>query len=352
MQYVSISYCAIWGRDFTAQGHEFMGSRDQSVHESGRTGGRYHITGEAAYAAERLSAQEKARLTTWLVDQRFSDEDMPRITKEIVNHAVARRPLPTYARAMRLLKFLARHTGIVSDQVDLTAKTPRPEVHLVGEFGLAGKGIGRDVYNSPHLKAMAWTESTHSTEVFYLADYLENEGLVVRNQVRSNLDGPVHSYQVTVAGHQKIEELETIVNGSQASVAMWFDDSLKEAYEHGIAPAVERAGYRPLRIDRKDHINKIDDEIIAEIRRSRFLVADFTQGDIGARGGVYYEAGFAKGLNLPVIFTCQEASVDSLHFDTNHYNHLVWTTPEELRDKLKNRILANIGPGPEAYEQP
>ncbi len=104
-----------------------------------------------------------------------------------------------------------------------------------------------------------------------------------------------------------------------------------------------------MRIDQKEHINKIDDEIIAGIKQSRFLVADFTHGEDGARGGVYYEAGFAHGLGLPVIFTCQKDSVDKLHFDTNHYNHIVWTTPEELREKLKNRILAVIGEGPEAH---
>ena len=58
---------------------------------------------------------------------------------------------------------------------------------------------------------------------------------------------------------------------------MWFDLSMDEAYQNGIQPAIEDAGYEAVRIDRKDHNNKIDDEIIAEIRRSRFLVADFTQ---------------------------------------------------------------------------
>ena len=101
-----------------------------------------------------------------------------------------------------------------------------------------------------------------------------------------------------------------------------------------------------MRIDQKEHINRIDDEIIAEIRRSRFLVADFSHGDGGARGGVYYEAGFAHGLDLPVIFTCREDSVETLHFDTEHYNHIVWANPEELREKLKNRILAVIGEDP------
>ena len=108
----------------------------------------------------------------------------------------------------------------------------------------------------------------------------------------------------------------------------------------------------PSGLTEKEHTNKIEDEIIAEIRRSRFIVADFTQGDSGPRGGVYYEAGFAHGLGLPVIFTCKEGDKDELHFDTNHYNHIVWTTPEDLREKLKNRIRAVIGEGPGSLETP
>ena len=60
---------------------------------------------------------------------------------------------------------------------------------------------------------------------------------------------------------------------------MWFDDSLTTAWEEGITPVIEDAGYEALRIDRKEHVNKIDNEIIAEIRRPRFIVADFTHGD-------------------------------------------------------------------------
>ena len=58
-------------------------------------------------------------------------------------------------------------------------------------------------------------------------------------------------------------------------MAMWFDDEMDAAYSNGIEPAIIDAGYRPVRIDRKPDVNKIDDEIIAEIRRSRFLVSGF-----------------------------------------------------------------------------
>ena len=60
----------------------------------------------------------------------------------------------------------------------------------------------------------------------------------------------------------------------RAYVAMWFNPSMAEIFDKCIEPGVNSAGYKALRIDRKEHNNKIDDEIIAEIRRSRFLIAD------------------------------------------------------------------------------
>ena len=114
----------------------------------------------------------------------------------------------------------------------------------------------------------------------------------------------------------------------------------------GINPAITKARFEPIRIDQKEHTNKIDDEIIAEIRRARFVVADFTHGEDGARGGVYYEAGFAHGLGIKVIFTCREDQIDDLHFDTRQFNHITWNTPEELKEKLTHRISAVFGDGP------
>ena len=122
---------------------------------------------------------------------------------------------------------------------------------------------------------------------------------------------------ITVLGYQHAAEQSANKDLSQCFVAMWFDESMKQAYEEGIEKAVEACGYKPLRIDQKQHLNKIDDEIIAEIRRSRFVVADFTHDATkGVRGGVYYEAGFAHALGLPVIFSCkkdQEKSFTLIH---------------------------------------
>lgn len=127
---------------------------------------------------------------------------------------------------------------------------------------------------------------------------------------------------------------------------MWFNPEMRLAYDQGFDPAIRDSGYNPMRIDQKEHINKIDDEIIAEIRRSRFLIADFTSEPDRPRGGVYFEAGLAFGLNIPVIWACRDDLVAQLHFDIRQFNHIVWTTPDDLRQKLSNRIRAVLGDGP------
>ena len=98
------------------------------------------------------------------------------------------------------------------------------------------------------------------------------------------------------------------------------------------------AGYDPIRADIIEHNEKICDRILSEIRRSGLLVADFT----GNRGGVYFEAGFAMGMGIPVIWTCRSDDMDSVHFDTRQYNHIVWENISDLKTQLVNRIVATL----------
>jgi len=117
-------------------------------------------------------------------------------------------------------------------------------------------------------------------------------------------------------------------------------------WETGIKPAIEKAGYRPLRVDKEPHLDRIDAKIISAIRDSRFLIADVT----GQNAGVYFEAGFALGLNRPVIWCVTEDDLKAVHFDTRQYNHIVWKTPEDLQEQLYDSICANIGRHSRALE--
>ncbi len=145
------------------------------------------------------------------------------------------------------------------------------------------------------------------------------------------------SFRIATEGWKRLRELnKTGRDPDRAFVAMSFADELLPAWEQGIKPALEGLGFNPVRIDQTHGEDKIDDRIIAEIRKSGLMVADFT----GHRGGVYFEAGFAVGLGIPVVWTCKNDDIERAHFDTRQQQHLLWETPEELKEKLMNHIAA------------
>jgi hypothetical protein len=166
---------------------------------------------------------------------------------------------------------------------------------------------------------------------FYLNNAVQ-QGLVVPPQHSD--DG----HMLSLTGWQRLEQLQTDLNNNQAFVAMWFDESLNELWRNGFKEGLEECGLQPIRIDLEEHNEKICDKIIAEIRNSRILVADFT----GQRGGVYFEAGFAMGLDMPVIWTCRSNDIDNVHSDTRQYNHIVWEGYGDLKTKLINRVNATV----------
>jgi nucleoside 2-deoxyribosyltransferase len=171
----------------------------------------------------------------------------------------------------------------------------------------------------------------------YFLDMLVGRGHLVRRGDSRNRDN--QWYQTTPDGWEKIEHLNQVgINSDQAFVAMWFSDDMRQVYEDGFKSALNATGFDPVRVDLVQHNEKIDDRIMAEIRRSGLMVADLT----GQRGGVYFEAGFARGLGIPVIWTCCKPEVEKLHFDIRQFNFIDWTTPEELKERLTYRIEATI----------
>jgi hypothetical protein len=167
---------------------------------------------------------------------------------------------------------------------------------------------------------------------------------------------------LTFKGYQRVEAIRSVLPlTEQAFVAMWFSDQMEGIFEQAIEPAINAAGYRAMVINKKEHNNQIVDEIVAEIRKSKFVVADFTCGTFETtqrdkaglsilqelpRGGVYFEAGFAKGLGREVIWTVRSDMLKHLHFDTKQYNFIDWTDTADLKNRLKARIEATVGIGP------
>ena len=324
--------CLIWPGHAAKAYNEVDGQNGYFVEHSPRAGGSYSLAREAKYFLDELDAQAKEKITTRLVDQRSLGNAIPRVTSTLIEEAKSARELTADERAKRLLRFLAQQTENLGSAVWVAIMRPwHDDTFLTTEYDIA-------------YHAMAISESAVFQELEYLLDYLGSVGWI---ELENSGAGTV-GCTITVDGYRQIAGQEVNPSSDRVFVAMWFDDSMVDARENGIKPAILNTGYTPRLINEKPDVDKIDDEIIGEIRRSRFLVADLTHGDKGARGGVYYEAGFALGLGLTVIRSCRKDVIDrnELHFDVRQHYHIVWETPDELRIGLEARILALVGEGP------
>ena len=151
--------------------------------------------------------------------------------------------------------------------------------------------------------------------------------------------------KVHLSGHMYVDEHTRRESMSQQGfIALWFDEAETRAASDTIEGAIRDAGYTPLRIDSDPHTSSIPDQVVHQLRQSRFVVADLTghllcDSDELGRRNVYYEAGFAAGADLEVIFTCRE---DCLRHPTFPCSALGRPEPGELSPGTAG---AHPGPG-------
>lgn len=239
----------------------------------------------------------------------------------------------------------SRNLKELSNLRDLTLgeKGEKVLLSLAQRFSRPGERL--DLSGGAHLRFLAVARLIDNDELhFLMREYLHEEmGFLLMHELDTGL-GADRTYKISPKGWAYLDSLRRGNPDSQIGfIAMWFDKTVESTHSV-IEIGIRNSGYDALRIDGKEHNNKIDDEIVAGIRRSKFLVADFT----GHRGGVYFEAGLATGLGLPVIWLCRKDELEKTHFDTRQYNFIVWEADklDELSKALKNRIEATIGRGP------
>jgi hypothetical protein len=153
--------------------------------------------------------------------------------------------------------------------------------------------------------------------------------------------------RLTMAGWQRYEAIKhaQAPRSRRAFMAMNFGDAeLDRVVETCFKPAVERAGFELRLLTDGQTAGLIDDQLRVALRTSRFVIADLTHGNNGA----YWEAGYAEGLDRPVIYSCREnvwndrdeQGRSKVHFDTHHRNTIIWNT-ENLQDAA-TRLTAMI----------
>ncbi len=264
--------------------------------------GDFEVTGTVRRALRDVSDDARPKVSGWL-RQKTREQVVAVLTGDMLR-LVVNGPLPT-----------------VLERADLLLKEIAHDQRRIGaEF---------DISDARFISA---SYSDDDAELNFFTRMLEGAGLIEQTDDDNS--------RITPAGYVRLDEMRQKPQPTnKAFVAMSFDTELRSIFDEGIAPGAREAGYDAVRVDNTDHVNRIDDEIIGLINQSAFVIADFTQ----QKGGVYYEAGYAQGRRMPVIWTCRHDDLQNLHFDTRQYNFIAWNNTAELAGRLTKRIRAVIG---------
>jgi nucleoside 2-deoxyribosyltransferase len=242
----------------------------------------------------------------------FDRGQRPQIIQKDITVLLASAPsrFEVATKVQKLLSAVARRSKQPGDWIEFRDATDPPLAYSAG--------VGEWIYLTEYAKARGWVEK-------------QRDGGKDIMQLR-----------LTPAGWEELQRRPR-TESSTGFVAMSFKEVMHDTYKNAILPAVrDDCGFDCRRIDAKEYNGAIIDEIKAEIRQTRFVVADVTHHS----NGVYYEAGFADGLGVPVIWACSSDDAEETHFDTKHLNQIRWTSHEDFRKRLASRIIATIGRGP------
>lgn len=116
-----------------------------------------------------------------------------------------------------------------------------------------------------------------------------------------------------------------------------FGDQFDDIFRDVLTPAIEAAGYKPIRGDSVYSVGPVIQDIFSEIRSASALVADVT----GKNPNVNYELGVAHAFNKPVLIISQ--SVADIPFDYGHLRAILYDTQSvtwvaQLSNKITNTL--------------
>jgi len=179
------------------------------------------------------------------------------------------------------------------------------------------------------------------TELNYYVEALAINGLIEAKFDQSkDRFGFLYNYRITFNGlNHYLKITREGENSNKCFIAMSFKPETNEIRQ-AIKEALEETKFEPILIDEQniDSDKTINDLIIANLKKCKFCIADFTFHS----NGVYFESGFALGQGKKVIYTCREDEFNDAHFDIRPLQHIIYDSPMDLKQKLINKIEAWI----------
>ena len=231
--------------------------------------------------------------------------------------------LPTPSEQIdNMILFLGKHSQFLGHTISLNPRQP----------------------NSLSYQLKAWIGSATDQNLCAITDALKSRGLIDAFIAGS---GELLWAKLLLDGWAYFKSLqERNPESKQIFMAMEFNEEAENFMNTHLKPLTKEMGFELKLLN--EIINEkslIDDKLRVEIKRSRILICDLTHGNRGA----YWEAGYAEGLGIPVLYICREDVLKSTskeerpHFDVNHQEIFTWEKDNDNSIvKFKHQLEAKI----------
>ncbi|MCA1295231.1 hypothetical protein LBW89_19655 [Paenibacillus sp. alder61] len=236
----------------------------------------------SAYIRERTDSDDKVTLT---VNDLESIANSPEI------------PLTLEDKGHRLLQYLYRHAG----------------------------NPGESVVIHPLSSNYNLTYSPNLQELVYIIDKLRNEHLLVREGINFQLTEKGWSEAAAIGGGKK---------RTPCSVLLPDQEELRSEWLGGLLPKIEKYGYQPRVVTLSGAKNGEEEFSLERISESKLMIADLT----GQSSEVYFAAGYAFGLNIPIIWTVHSSGAHIQLPGIEEIRPIVWESVEELAVILQHKL--------------
>ncbi|MNW62727.1 hypothetical protein D3C74_408740 [compost metagenome] len=151
-----------------------------------------------------------------------------------------------------------------------------------------------------------------------------NEQLLIREGMTFKLTDKGWSEAAASAGGKKLKPCLILTAEKK---------ELRIEWQEMLLPKIEQLGYLP-RLLTHDNTHNLDQDALALIADSRLIIADLT----GQSPEVYFAAGYALGLSIPVIWTVNNSAADKLNVHAGIIRPIVWDTAEELAVLIRQKL--------------
>ena len=194
---MSQQLCPIWHTPATVT--DFPSGKDVYYVDSPRTGGRYEISVTGFCMIDsKLEESQKALLTSWLIQERIAGRE-PTIHSSTISSYPSFPsllsklcPLSRDERANSLLRYIKLLTPDVGDLFEFETN-PKPDLQNPSWIRYA--------------EMLAWSESSKSSELDYLLDFLGSQSWIKRHRGNSSA---LYRYSITHEGDDHLSNLTRI----------------------------------------------------------------------------------------------------------------------------------------------